>query len=566
MPSETIAHLLDRLEELKRPSSIRHRARLAGVLSKLGRRRFKTTEELIRFHEALLFLRAYPQTRQLLHDAEALLRTFQHRVKSVCDAHDETNAFSEPEVSGIAGTSLTAIFSYPIARWLARRFPLEVTIDWEGYEDSARLGETLPRFIPLLDEESLVEANIPFTAWLREARGKGQRELTWLIQRFESHPCSEREKTELYDSLRLYIHWSPRHSRATRTKLKMKTRGVFYHNGPLISRREISLALEMDSPPLPVKRLSQLEGAKLLDTIRETSAVRYRELHGFTHGDPKRVTRADAGRGVEFFINGVNPENRLPLRAYHSVFMVKNGVPVGYVEGLSFFERMEIGFNIYYTFRDGESAWLYARILRLFRQLLGVTVFSVDPYQIGFENEEGIESGAFWFYRKLGFRPVVDAISLQVALEEKKMATRPGFRTSTNKLRQLAAGHMLFEFKPDTPRRWDRFQVRNLGLAVTKEMGKRFRGDVSRMRSAANNFVSRSLGINPGLWNQNEQRVFENLSLVLSLIPGLSRWTPAEKRDVVSIIRAKAGAEESKYLRLLQGHHRLRNEVIRLGS
>jgi hypothetical protein len=40
------------------------------------------------------------------------------------------------------------------------------------------------------------------------------------------------------------------------------------------------------------------------------------------------------------------------------------------------------------------------------RQLLGVEVFSLDPYQIGHENEEGIESGAFWFYRKLGFRPV----------------------------------------------------------------------------------------------------------------------------------------------------------------
>jgi len=33
--------------------------------------------------------------------------------------------------------------------------------------------------------------------------------------------------------------------------------------------------------------------------------------------------------------------------------------------------------------------------LRLLRQFLGVTVFSIDPYQVGHENEEGIESGAF---------------------------------------------------------------------------------------------------------------------------------------------------------------------------
>ncbi len=43
----------------------------------------------------------------------------------------------------------------------------------------------------------------------------------------------------------------------------------------------------------------------------------------------------------------------------------KNGVPIGYFEGLSLFERMESGFNLYYTFRDGETAWLYARTLNV---------------------------------------------------------------------------------------------------------------------------------------------------------------------------------------------------------
>ncbi len=99
------------------------------------------------------------------------------------------------------------------------------------------------------------------------------------------------------------------------------------------------------------------------------------------------------------------------MRAYHAGMMFKNGVPVGYVECLSLFERMEVGFNLYYTFREGETAWLYARLLRLFRQYAGVTCFSIDPYQIGHENEEAIESGAFWFYRKLGFRPVEPEIA-----------------------------------------------------------------------------------------------------------------------------------------------------------
>src|SRR5258707_10994235 len=175
--------------------------------------------------------------------------------------------------------------------------------------------------------------------------------------------------------------------------MKLPARKIFFHNRPLIARREVSLADELKSPPIPVEKLSRALGEKILEMARETSAVRYRELHGFTFGDPRRVLKADLGRGVEAFVLGVPPRNRLPLRAYHAALIFKNGVPVGYFEGLSIFERMESGFNFYYSFREGETAWIYAKTLAVFHHLLGVTAFSIDPYQIGYENEEGIESG-----------------------------------------------------------------------------------------------------------------------------------------------------------------------------
>jgi hypothetical protein len=118
-----------------------------------------------------------------------------------------------------------------------------------------------------------------------------------------------------------------------------------------------------------VTQLSKPAARKMLDLILDTSAMRYRELYGFTHPDAQRVFRASAGRGVEIVFFGVPPEWRLPLRAYHAGMFFKNGVPAGYVEVLSLFERAEVGFNLYYTFREGESAWLYARLLRLFRQI-----------------------------------------------------------------------------------------------------------------------------------------------------------------------------------------------------
>ena len=59
---------------------------------------------------------------------------------------------------------------------------------------------------------------------------------------------------------------------------------------------------------------------------------------------------------------------------------------------------------------------------------------------------------------------------------------------------------------------------------------------------------------------------FDNWSLVLGLIPDLSRWSPQEKQDVAKIIRAQASANEMRYLRLTQEAPRLRAELLRLGS
>ena len=60
--------------------------------------------------------------------------------------------------------------------------------------------------------------------------------------------------------------------------------------------------------------------------------------------------------------------------------------------------------------------------------------------------------------------------------------------------------------------------------------------------------------------------MFENWALVLALIPELVRWTPQEKKDAAEMIRAQAGADEMKHLRLTQRQLRLREELLRLGS
>jgi hypothetical protein len=520
-------------------------------------------QSLAQLHERLLVLRAYPPSPALLKQVEKHLGTLGNRVPQLRESEADLAPLDDPEVSGIAGTSVTSNFSYALVRWLVQKYPKQISIDWDWFENEEQFGATMPRFLPLLAEDAMVEAHVPYRAWLTAEKGR-KNEIAWLIERFESLNLNDRQKAELYDSLKLHVTWRFGF-RSSRTGMKLPTPKVFFHDQPLLQRRDISLSNELNSPAIPVQRLSRAEGEKILDRARETSAVRYRELHGFTHGDSRRVLKADLGRGTEAFVFGVPPEHRLPLRAYHAAIIFKNGVPVAYFEGLSIFERMESGFNLYYTFREGETAWLYARILRLMKQLLGVTVFTIEPYQIGHENEEGIESGAFWFYRKLGFRPIVPGLMKLTQAEERKMTKNPRHRTSAATLRKLSAGHMLFDGAA-LDSEWDRFQVRNIGLAVQRRMAKEFNGDAEQIRSASSKFVRRVLGTQDAPQADGEANAFNELAFVLAMVPEISKWPRAEKELAARILLAKSAPDEALYLKEMQKHASLRASFIRLGS
>jgi hypothetical protein len=573
MPSNSIDNLLSSLEGLKTLFAPADAIRKERLLRSLDKRRITDSSSLIRFHEALLFMRAYPQNARLLRLTERLLTSFAGRVDQLRRAGTDLIDLNYIEVSGIAGTTITGTFSYDIARWLARRYPRALRIDWDEYKTKERLATVLPGFIPLLHEDSLVEANVPYLTWLRDVEGGAGRDLQWLLRRFEASDSSARQKGAIYDSLELPIAWDLGNSRASRTRARVQTGRTFYHNTPLIRRNEVSLPEVLASPPPDLEKLSRPDGQAMIDVLREATTVRYRELYGITHGDPDQVVKCSIGRGVEICLWGLPAERRLPLRAYAAGFTVKNGVPINYIEAICLFERAEVGFNQFYTFRDGESAWIYARVLRLLKQALGVTAISIDPYQIGFGNDEAIESGAFWFYRKLGFRPTRPELRALAESEEGKIKAKPGYRSRGRVLRRLSAGHMIYEGAwdrkpglPPLPARsgdWDDFQVRNIGLAVAHRMATRFSGDPDKMRSASMVKLSRMLNISSAKWNNN---ALEDLSLVLALIPDLARWLAPEKRALVAIVRAKSGAPEWRYLRLLQRHVRLRAALIEIGS
>lgn len=560
MTTRKLTSILDGLDELRKRFDPGVIPAVEKALVRLTRQKFDDIETLVRYHELLLFIRAYPHSSRIAALADKALASFPQRVEALRASEGDLSPIETPEISGIAGTSVSDTFTYPIVRWLTRQQHGRVALDWDWFEDENRLADTWPRFIPLLEEDAAVEANVPYREWLSAAIGR-EKELPWLINRFESLAKSEKEKAELYNSQKLYVRWNPLYE-SSRTGMRLAGSKIFYHRQPLIQRRDVSLSEELEKPSPPLQLLSPTDGETILDMAREASTVRYRELYGFTHGDPRRVFKADLGRGVVLLITGVPPNWRLPLRAYHAAMIFKNGIAVGYFEGLSLFERMESGFNLYYTFRDGETAWLYARTLNVFRHLAGVTAFVLDPYQIGYENEEGIESGAFWFYRKLGFRPTKPEIMKLVLKEEDRMANQKAYRTPARTLRKLAEGPMIFELDKTRSGDWDRFQVRNVGLRAQSSLAEQYGSDPDRMRKGAVGFIARALNARADQW---PGKAVTDLVVALSLIPDLDKWANTEKRLLLKVIQAKSSADESDYLKLMQRHDRLRTAIIGLG-
>ncbi|HMC30747.1 MAG TPA: hypothetical protein VKL99_07915, partial [Candidatus Angelobacter sp.] len=253
-------------------------------------------------------------------------------------------------------------------------------------------------------------------------------------------------------------------------------------------------------------------------------------------------------------------------RAYLAGFTVKNGVPINYVECISLFDWTEIGFNTFPAYRDGETAWIYTQHLRLLQQLHGTNAISVYPYQIGDGNEEAIASGAFWFYRKLGFRSMNPELERLAQAEEKKVRANPRYRTSARTLRRLSKAHVVYETPGAERGAWDRFAMRNIGFALQRRMARDFGGDAEAMRRAYVARIGRELNLRPERLSPNAHNSFADFAMVLSLIPNLRRWSAEENSALRSIIAAKSARTELRYPRLLQKHARLRADLLKLGS
>jgi hypothetical protein len=333
---------------------------------------------------------------------------------------------------------------------------------------------------------------------------------------------------------------------------------IHWQRGPL-RRERPDLRVALAKRPR-VRTASVAEGRDLIRLAREAMVTRERDLDVFMYGDPRDVRLLDCGDGLVFAAIGFVPERRLLLEAVYGFLTLKNGVPIGYVLNSALFGSAEMAYNVFETYRGAEAGHVYGWLLACVRHLFDVDAFTIYPYQLGQDNDEAIDSGAWWFYQKLGFRPRDRGALALMRRELATMRRRPAHRSSRGTLTRLA-DHNLYYFM-GRPRRdvIGEVSLMDIGLAATDFLAKHGRGD--HARAAARRFGLRSLAG----WPRDERVAWERWAPLLLLAEGVERWSAAERRAAVEVVRAKGGRRESDFVRLFDRHRKLRAAILALSE
>ncbi|MEK7371200.1 MAG: hypothetical protein AAB265_07075, partial [candidate division NC10 bacterium] len=510
--------------------------------------------------EALCLLQASPDDREVLTRVDEALAAFPARVRRL-----DAAARRRLDDSGMAGSSLDYPFGLPMARWLASRYPRHVDVGWADFEDDERLEDVLTLLVAKAEEDTFTEGGLGWRQWIRAAKG-GRRvsDLQVLVELFERAVLPDEISDWLFEGLGLPIRWRLRTFTGSRTGARLPFDQPFF-GSPAPPSPGFDLVRAVGAPPARLWRAPRRQADALIEAARLAMATRARELHAFSHPNRDDVLLADCGRGLTVALIGLDPAFRLPFEGYYAFFALRNGVPVGYGGAWCLFETMEFGFNIFESFRQGESRLVLGQVLSVFHHVFGIRAVVVDPYQIGHGNAEALRSGAFYFYSRLGFRPHDPEVLALAAQEQEKIARDRAYRSPLPVLRRLVRGEMCLRLPGASRRPEGRIRASQLATLATQHIARRFAGDRAAAIREATSRVSQALGA-PGWrrWPPAARAAFERWALVLSLVPDLSRWPAPERQSLLRMIRAKGDTSEAAYVRLMDGHSRLRQALERL--
>jgi hypothetical protein len=247
-------------------------------------------------------------------------------------------------------------------------------------------------------------------------------------------------------------------------------------------------------------------------------------------------------------------ERRHPIDSYMGYVVFKNGVPVAYAGSWIMFDSARISLNVFPSYRGGESQYIFQQALQLHCEVYKLKRFSVDPYQIGKENSDGINSGSFWVYYHAGFRPLLKAQQEIATAEAKKIKTLKGYRSSPQTLAKLADSRMQMTMDDSAIR----IDATDLSVLWVILLDRKYDNN----RVLATKDSAKKLAAILQIKNYQEEKmnfILENWAVLLLVNEKEFRNNAALKKSVKKLFELKAYGSEEDFIQAMQRCGSMRN-------
>ena len=322
---------------------------------------------------------------------------------------------------------------------------------------------------------------------------------------------------------------------------------VYYHQQFITKLNSHSIIKEKIKKAARIPMKQKLD---LLDFMKLSLAKMCRETDPITYGDTKQLELFEMGRGLKIALIGMQLNRRLALESYIGFMAFKNGIPVSYGGAWIWGHRCKIGVNIFPAFRKGESAWLFSQILRLYHQQYTIHHFIVKPYQFGQGNLEGLQSGAFWFYYKLGFRPASALINQLTEKEMLKIKNDNSYRSSIKTLYSFTSSNLELKLTDIVLPKFDAGIVSKI---ISDYINVNFQGDRAMAVQAGKRLIKKIIPVS--LWKNrfiSNESILDNWALLYAFLTSTNSLTNKEEISFVRLIQNKVKLSEYAYIKYLQ--------------
>ncbi|MDH3276060.1 MAG: hypothetical protein OEM99_16145 [Gammaproteobacteria bacterium] len=543
---------LERLESLREKFGAHAASEKLHLLTELEHKSLGRAAEVRRLHETLCFSRAWPDNPKLLATVNRMLKNFSGRP-------DLTRFAGALEDSGIDGTDIRFRFYRATALWLAQRCGDSLHIDWEQFETKDRLSRTLESLALFSERGALQQYIYGAPEWIDRMRSDDETDAVFLIRLFAARGAAESVLDSVYDELDIPFYLATSATTPTRTQEYLRPKVIEFQQRN-IKRDAVDLR-QAAQRRIRIESVNRRQAIRLVDLAKSAMVARSRDLDAFAYASADDVMRVHCGHGIQIVLIGMLPVKRYLLESEYGYLLLRNGVVVGYGTGTGLFGSCQIAFNLFPTFRGAETTELYASVLATFHKLFAADTFSVDSYQIGADNEEAIDSGAWWFYVRMGFRPR-DSEAIKLANTELRKAQKQGYRSSKNTLRRLANYPLYFSLARKRQDILPMVCTDSISLGVLDYVSQRFGSQREEGTRRCSRELAAALGVDSvSDWTADEQLMWHRLSPVIMAVADVKKWPKADRDALADVIRAKGGVHEKDYAKLFDAHKRLRRAV-----